>query len=155
MNITELKAIYENLLQPVFGKQLHIDDSEETQNWIAITLDKNRNDFYLSLYGTNCVYLYWCSECFIFAGHRKELVSSDTFGEIVYEGDFDAERLPYLILSLILQLKDCEFISKSETIKGKTPSGYDDIKEYTILAKPENRKRSAYQLSNITIVYVI
>ena len=79
----------------------------------------------------------------------------DTYGEIVFEGNLDIESLPHLVVNLIMQLKDCTYITKKEIIKGKTPSGYDDIKDYAIIAKTENLNQHKYQLSNITIEYVV
>ena len=46
-------------------------------------------------------------------------------------------------------------ITKRETIKGKIPLGYDDIKEYVITAKTENLNWQKYQLANITIEYAV
>lgn len=95
MGIHELKAIYENLLYPIFGEQFRIDDSDEDKNWVVIILD----------------------------GTQEE--------------------------------KDCTYITKKETVKGKTLSGYDDIKDYVIIAKTGNLNQHKYQLSNITIEYVV
>lgn len=155
MDIKELKEQYKNLLQPVLGEQLQIDDSEEAKNWIVFILDGAQEDFQLSLYGIDCVHLYWCNECFIFDKHRNALVSSDTYGEIVYEKDFEIEHLPSLVFDLILQLKDCVYVSKQEQIKGKTLFGYDNIKDYTITAKAKKLRQAKYQLANITIEYIL
>ena len=155
MDIHELKTIYEDLLHPVFGEQFCIDDSDEDKDWVVILLDGEQEDFYFSLYGIDCVHLYWCNECFIFDKQRNHLVSSDTYGEVVFESDFDIEYLPHLIVDLIMQLKDCTYITKREIVKGKIPSGYDDIKEYVITAKTENLNLQKYQLANITIEYVV
>ena len=155
MDIHELKTIYEDLLHPVFGEQFCIDDSDEDKDWVVILLDGEQKDFYFSLYGVDCVHLYWCNECFIFDKQRNHLVSSDTYGEVVFESDFDIEYLPYLIVDLIMQLKDRTYITKRETIKEKIPLGYDDIKEYVITAKTENLNRQKYQLANITIEYAV
>jgi len=154
MDIGELKTRYRDLLQPVFGERFRIDDSEEAQDWVVILLDGSQEEFYFSLYGTDCVRLYWCNECFIFDKGRNDLVSSDTCGEIVYEADFDVEQLPRIITDLILQLKDCTYVAKQERVKGHIPSGYDDIKDYTITAKTNDFKQPAYQLANITIRYI-
>ena len=154
MDIHELKTIYEDLLHPVFGEQFCIDDSDEDKDWVVILLDGEQEDFYFSLYGIDCVHLYWCNECFIFDKQRNHLVSSDTYGEVVFESDFDIEYLPHLIVDLIMQLKDCTYITKREIVKGKIPSGYDDIKEYVIMAKTENLDLQKYQLANITIEYI-
>ena len=155
MDIHELKTIYEDLLHPVFGEQFRIDDSDEDKDWVVILLDREQEDFYFSLYGIDCVHLYWCNECFIFDKQRNHLVSSDTYGEVVFESDFDIEYLPHLIVDLIMQLKDCTYITKREIVKGKIPSGYDDIKEYVITAKTVNLNLQKYQLANITIEYVV
>ena len=155
MDIHELKTIYEDLLRPVFGEQFRIDDSDEDKDWVVILLDGEQEDFYFSLYGIDCVHLYWCNECFIFDKQRNHLVSSDTYGEVVFESDFDIEYLPHLIVDLIMQLKDCTYITKREIVKGKIPSGYDDIKEYVITAKTENLNLQKYQLANITIESVV
>ena len=155
MNIHELKTIYEDLLHPVFGEQFRIDDSDEDKDWVVILLDGEQEDFYFSLYGIDCVHLYWCNECFIFDKQRNHLVSSDTYGEVVFESDFDIEYLPHLIVDLIMQLKDCTYITKREIVKGKIPSGYDDIKEYVIMAKTEKLNLQKSQLANITIEYVV
>ena len=155
MGIHELKAIYENLLYPVFGELFRIDDSDEDKNWVVIILDGTREDFYFSLQGIDCVHLYWCNECFVFNKQRNSLVSSDTYGEIVFEGSLDIESLPHLVVNLIMQLKDCTYITKKETVKGKTPSGYGDIKDYVIIAKTGNLNQHKYQHSNITIEYVV
>lgn len=155
MDIHELKTIYEDLLHPVFGEQFRIDDSDEDKDWVVILLDGEQEDFYFSLYGIDCVHLYWCNECFIFDKQRNHLVSSDTYGEVVFESDFDIEYLPHLIVDLIMQLKDCTYITKREIIKRKIPSGYDDIKEYVITAKTGNLNLHKYQLVNITIEYIV
>lgn len=155
MDIHELKTIYEDLLHPVFGEQFRIDDSDEDKDWVVILLDGEQEDFYFSLYGIDCVHLYWCNECFIFDKQRNHLVSSDTYGEVVFESDFDIEYLPHLIVDLIMQLKDCTYITKREIVKGKIPSGYDDIKEYVITAKTEKLNLQKYHLANITIEYVV
>ena len=154
MNMGDLKIKYKTLLQPIFGQQFRIDDSEEDKNWIVIILDGEQEDFMFSLYGIDCVHLYWCNECFIFDKHRNALVSSDTYCEIVFEEDFEIERLPSLIAGLILQLKDCIYVTKEEIVKGETPSGYDKIKDYIITAKEPNLRQARYQLANITIEYV-
>lgn len=154
MRISELKATYKNLLQPVFGEQFRMDDSEEDRDWVVIILDGEQENFYFSIYGVNCVHLYWCNECFVFDKNRNALVSSDTYGEIVFEDQFDIEQLPPLISGLILQLKDCTYVAKKETVKGKIPSGYDDIKDYVIIAQTETTGKSPYQLGNITVEYV-
>ena len=155
MDIHELKTIYEDLLHPVFGEQFRMDDSDEDKDWVVILLDGEQEDFYFSLYGVDCVHLYWCNECFIFDKQSNNLVSSDTYGEVVFESDFDIEYLPHLIVDLIMQLKDCTYLTKREIVKGKIPSGYDDIKEYVIKAKTENLNLQKYQLANITIEYVV
>lgn len=155
MNINKLKAIYENLLRPVFGEQFRVDDSEESDNWVTIILDGEQEDFMFSLYGTDCVHLYWCNECFIFDRKRNGLVSSDTYGEIVFEGKIDIEQLPQMIVDLILQLKDSTYVGKRETVKGKIPSGYDLIKDYVIKARTSNLTKNNYKIANITIEFVL
>lgn len=150
----ELKAIYERLLRPVFGGEFRIDDSGEHSNWVAVTLDGGRGDFYVSLYGTGCAHLYWCNQCFLFNQHRNDLVSSDTYDEIVYEAGFDSDELPRLIAGLIMQLKDCVYLSKKETVTGTIPSGYDDIKDYAIRLKAKDAGRPVYRLANITLEFV-
>jgi len=155
MNMGDLKIKYKNLLQPIFGEQLCIDDSEENRNWVVVLLDGKQEEFYFSLYGIDCVHLYWCNECFIFNKHRNSLVSSDTYGDIVYEDDFDIEELPLLIYNLILQLKDCTFVAKEEIVRGRIPSGYDDIKDYVITAKAISLKQVKFQFANIAIKYIV
>lgn len=155
MDMDELKTRYKDLLQPVFGERFRIDDSDEDKDWVVILLDGKQGNFYFSLYGTDCARLYWCGECFIFDKRRNDLVSSDTYDEIVYEADFDVEQLPFLITDLILQLKDCTYIAKEERLQGKIPSGYDDVKDYVITARAENCKQPGYQLANITIQYIM
>lgn len=153
MDISELKIKYQTLLRPIFKEQLQVDDTEENRNWVVLYLDGEKEDFTISLYGIDCVHLYWCNECFIFDVHRNDLVSSDTYGEIVFEDDFDMEQLPNIVVNLILQLKDCIYVSKEEKVIGKIPSGYDCIREYVITAKTKNVKQPKYQLANITIEY--
>lgn len=154
MKISELKKEYINLLYPIFGEQLCVDDSEEDRDWVVIILDGKQEDFCFSLYGIDCVRLYWCNECFIFDKKRNNLVSSDTYGEIVFEDDFDIEKLPQMIVALIQQLKDSIYVEKKEIVQGKTPSGYDNIKDYIITAKTNVLTKSRYQLANITIKYI-
>lgn len=152
MDIGELQIWYEKTLQPVFGEQLRV---EEDGNYAAIILDGVQEDFYFSLYGTDCVHLYWCNQCFIFDKGRNLLTSSDTYGEIVFEGELDIERLPQMIVDLVLQLKDCTYVSKKEVIRGKIPSGYDSIRDYVIKAKTDDLSKTKYQLSNIRIEYIV
>ena len=44
MGIHELKAIYENLLYPIFGELFRIDDSDEDKNWVVIILEPPKYD---------------------------------------------------------------------------------------------------------------
>ena len=152
MMIKELEMLYEEALHPIFGNQFHIIHDHD--DFVTVVLDGDQEDFIFTLYGTNCVRLYWCNECFIFDERRDDLVSSDTYGEIVFEGKIDVQRLPKTIVELVLQLKDCTYIRKKETITGKIPSGYDDIKDYLILARTSDPSKNIYQLGNILIEYV-
>lgn len=153
MSLHKLKSIYRTLLSPAFGELLRIDDSDEDKDWIAVMLDGEREEFFVSLYGTDCARLFWCNECFIFDRRRDSLVSSDTFGEIVYERPFSEEELPHLIQSLVLRLKDCTYLQKEERVVGRTPSGWDKIRDYTILAKSPAPAKERWQLGNITIEF--
>lgn len=151
MNLTELERFYKAALSPTFGEQLYI--IHERDDFAHIVLDGRQEEFFFTLYGTDHLRLYWCNECFIFDSRRNSLVSSDTFGEIVFEGKVDAALLPPLIIGLLLQLKDCTFLSKEEVIRGKIPSGYDDIKDYIIYAKANIAPKPPYRLANILILY--
>ena len=66
----------------------------------------------------------------LFLSSTRHLVSSDTYGEV------DIKYPLRLIDALILQLTDCAYITKTETVRGNTPSVYDDIRDYSI--SPEN-----------------
>ena len=81
------------------------------------------------------------------------MVSSDTYGEIVFEGKIDIQKLPQTIVDLVLQLRDSSFLSKKELVKGKIPSGYDDIRDYIIQAKTNDPQKNSYKLANIVIEY--
>ena len=151
MNIAELETFYETCLRPVFGDQLHI--VHERNDFVHIILDGEKEDFFFTLYGIGHVRLYWCNDCFIFDNQRNDLVSSDTFGEIVFEGEVDVQKLPQTIVDLVFQLQDSSFLGKEERIKGKIPSGYDDIKEYASQAKTWNPQKSSSRLANISIEY--
>ena len=139
MGITELEIFYEASLRPVFGAQFRI--AHERDDFVHIILDGEKEDFFFTLYGVGHVRLYWCNECFIFDNQRNGLVSSDTFGEIVFEGKIDIQKLPQTILS------------KKELVKGKIPSGYDDIRDYIIQAKTNDPQKNSYKLANIVIEY--
>ena len=152
MVIKELEILYEEALRPVFGCQLHIIHDHDA--FVTIILDGDHEDFFFTLYGTNHVRLYWCNECFIFDERRNDLVSSDTYVEIVFEGKIDVQNLPNTIVELVLQLKDCTYIRKTETATGKIPSGYDDVRDYLILARTSDPSKSTYQLGNILIEYI-
>lgn len=151
MSITELEMFYETALRPVFGSLLHI--VHERDDFAHVILDGEREEFFFTLYGTSHARLYWCNECFIFDSQRDSLVSSDTFGEIVYEGRVNAEELPQIIVNLVCQLNGGSFLAKEERAIGKVPSGYDDRKEYTIWAKKEGSQMQAYRLENIRIEF--
>ena len=151
MDITQLEARYEAALRPVFGPQLRI--VHQRDDFAHVILDGDQEDFHLTLYGTDHARLYWCNECFIFHRQRDQLVSSDTYGEIVYEGVVSADTLPPIIIDLILQLKDSEFLSKDQRVTGKTPSGYDEIRDYTIQAKTSNPPPRRCRLANILIEF--
>ena len=152
MVIRELEALYEQALRPVFGSLFRI--IHDSDDFVTVVLDGEREDFMFTLYGINHLRLYWCNECFIFDELRNELVSSDTFGEIVFEDRIDVRKLPEMAIDLILQLKDCTFIDKEETIRGKIPSGYDDIKDYVVHARTDDLSKSAFRLGNILIEYL-
>lgn len=151
MDILELERFYETALRPVFGAQLRI--LHERSDFVHIILDGEQEDFFFTLYGVGHVRLYWCNECFIFDKQRGDLVSSDTYGEIVYEDEVDVETLPQIIVELILQLQSSTFLRKEERVKGKIPSGYDDIKEYTIHARTRDTQKRPYRLANILVEY--
>lgn len=151
MSIRELEVFYEMALRPVFGSLLHI--VQERDDFAHVILDGEQEEFFFTLYGTSHVRLYWCNECFIFDSQRDSLVSSDTFGEIVFEGRVDTEKLPQIIVNLVCQLKDSVFLSKEERVIGKIPSGYDDRKAYTIQAKAKNSQTRTFGLENIRIEF--
>ncbi len=151
MSMSKLKIMYENMLRPIFGELFRIDESDEQE--VLIILDGGVERFFFSLYGNDCVRLYWCNESFIFDKKRNLLVSSDTYGEIVFEEDFEIEQLPQMIVELILHLKDSVYVDKKEYVKGKTPWGYDDKKDYTIKAKTNIPGKDNYKLGNISIEY--
>lgn len=152
MTVKELEMRYEKALRPVFENGFRI--LRDRDDFVTVILDGDKEDFFFTLYGTNHVRLYWCNECFIFDARRDDLVSSDTYGEIVFEGNIEVQKLPDTIVELVLRLKDCIYIRKEETVTGKTPSGYDDRKDYRITAATQNPAPSPYQLGNILIAYV-
>ena len=152
MMIKELEMMYENVLHPVFESGFHI--IHDRDDFMTGILDGDKEDFFFTLYGTNHVRLYWCNECFIFDERRNELVSSDTYGEIVFEGNIDVQTLPGIIVELVLRLKDCVCLRKEETVTGKIPSGYDDRKDYRIIAATQDPAARPYQLENILIEFV-
>lgn len=149
--MTELEALYEKLLRPVFGGSLQI--IHERDDFVHVILDGGREDFFFTLYGIGHLRLYWCNECFIFDDRRSELVSSDTYGEIVYEGRVNVRELPEMITGLVLQLNGCSYAGRQEEIVGRTPSGYDTVKNYFIRAKTESPQRPPYRLDNIQIEF--
>ena len=150
MSITELVDIYKQALAPIFGEKLHI--IYDGEDFSSIILDGDREEFFFTLYGIKAVRLYWCNECFIFDKARNLLVSSDTQGEIVYEGKIEIETLPKMIIELVKCLKNVVFIRKEEQIIGKTPWGYDNIKNYAIKAKVlEGTIAVDYVIGNIKI----
>ncbi len=152
MNITELVNIYQEALTPVLGDELHVMYDED--DCISIILDGEKEDFFLTLYDVDSLRLYWCNECFVFDKARKLLVSSDTYGEIVYEEEIDIAKLPQMVIELVKYLKEAVFISKEEQVIGKTPWGYDDIKEYNIKARRlDGTLTSDYVIGNICIKY--
>lgn len=154
MSITELVNIYQEALAPIFGEKLHIIYDEDYDDCVSIILDGEKEDFGFDLYGVDSLRLYWCNECFIFDKARNLLVSSDTYGEIVYEEEIDIATLPHMVIELVKHLKDAVFVSKEEQIIGKTPWGYDDIKKYIIEAKCLDGKLTQdYVIGNICIKF--
>ena len=153
MDLDALIHQYVELLRPHFGSLLRVDDSEREKEWVAIMLDGAEEEFFFSLYGTDCVHLYWCDECFILDCRRESLVSSDTYGDIVLEGQLEPQQIPPMVVELVLRLKDSRFLRKQEVVLGWTPSGYDTIRAYTILAETTHPPREPYCLNNITIQF--
>lgn len=151
LEIAELEARYEVALSPVFGSGLRV--LHKGEDLAHVILDGEEEAFYFTLYGTDHVRLYWCGECFIFCRYREELVSSDTFGEIVFEGAVDEHTLPALVVELILQLKDGTFAGKEERIQGKTFSGWDDRRDYVLRVRTNRPAKSPYRLANILLAY--
>ena len=151
MDLREIEGKYKMLLRPVFGDRFRIE--HDRKDFVTVFLDGDREEFFFTIYGLEHVRLYWCNECFIFDGMRNELVSSDTFGEIVFEGRVEARTLPEMVAALVLQLKDCVFFGKSERLRGKTPSGFDDVKDYVIQVETDDPGRECFRLENILIVY--
>lgn len=152
MHITQLERRYEAALRPIFGSRFRLQHDRD--DFVTIVLDGEQEEFFFTLYGVDHLRLYWDNECFIFDRRRNDLVFSDTYGEIVYEGPVDSETLPDLVIPLILRLKDCAYLSKEETVTGKTPSGYDDIRKYKIRAKTWAPCREPFQMENILIEFL-
>ncbi len=154
MNITELINIYQKALTPIFGVNLHVIYDDDYDDVFSIVLDGEKEDFFFTHYGVDSLRLYWCNECFIFDKARNLLVSSDTYGEIVYEKEIDITILPHMIIELIKHLNESVFVSKEEQIIGKTPLGYDKIKKYEIKAKRlDNTWAADYVIGNICIKF--
>lgn len=151
MSMPELESWYETALRPAFGEGLHVVHVRD--DFAHVLLDGDREEFFFTLYGPDHLRLYWCNQCFIFDSRRDSLVSSDTFGEIVFEGEVDAEKLPSMLVALALRLKDTVFLDKREWVTGKTPSGYDERKCYHIRAQAPV-PRDPCRLANIWIEFV-
>lgn len=152
MNLLELETLYKMALEPVFKTEFRIIHNHD--NYADILLDGEKEEFFFTLYGIDCVHLYWCNQCFIFDSFRNGLVSSDTAGEIVFEGKIEIQQLPNRIIELVFELKDSIYVSKKEIVKGKIPSGYDTIKDYIIQARTNDFLKRKYQLANILIEYI-
>ena len=144
-----LAARYERILRPAFG-ELSVSDADG--GFVQISLDGEDGDFALALYGPGHARVYWEGECFIFDSRREELTSSDTFGEIVYEGEVCGERLLRMVAELVLWLKDCAFIGKEEDVRGRTLSGYDEVRDYTVYVRTADPLKVSCRLDNITLV---
>ena len=156
MNITDLVSVYQEALAPVFGDKLSIIFDEDYDNCVSINMDGAKEEFGFDLYGIDGVRLYWCNECFIFDRARNLFVSSDTYGEIVYEDKIDTATLPNMVIDLIYHLKDAAFVRKKEKTTGKTPFGYDIKKDYVIIAKRLDGVVSEdYVLGNICIKFCV
>ena len=151
MNMPELESWYETALRPAFGERLCV--VHERDDFAHVLLDGDRGEFFFTLYGPGHLRLYWCNQCFIFDSRRDSLVSSDTFGEIIFEGEVNAEKLPPILVALVLRLKDAVFLDKKEWVTGKTPSGYDERKGYHIRAQTPV-PRAPFRLANIWIEFV-
>lgn len=150
-NMSELISWYETALRPAFGEELRV--VHERDDFAHVLLDGDREEFFFTLYSPGHLRLYWCNQCFIFDSQRDFLVSSDTFGEIVFEGEVDAEKLPPMLVALVLCLKDATFLDKKEWVTGKTPSGYDERRDYRIRAQTPV-PRPPFRLANIGIEFV-
>lgn len=59
----------------------------------CIIFDGDKEDFFLNIYDEKEARVYWCDNCFIFSIRRNLFTSSDTYGEIVYEGKVDERTL--------------------------------------------------------------
>lgn len=151
MNMPELESWYETALRPAFGERLCV--VHERDDFAHVLLDGDREEFFFTLYGPGHLRLYWCNQCFIFDSRRDSLVSSDTFGEIIFEGEVNAEKLPPILVALVLRLKDAVFLDKKEWVTGKIPSGYDERKGYHIRAQTPV-PRAPFRLANIWIEFV-
>lgn len=145
----DLAEKYSKELKGVFADDFRIDYENS-----CIILDGNTEEFFFTLDGDDEVRLYWCNECFIFSRGRNLFTSSDTYGEIVYEGDIDINVLPDIIINLVINIKDCVFVSKKEIVIDKIPSGYDSRKNYFIKAKSFEKTGTSYKLANIEINFL-
>ena len=149
MSIVGIVDEYINLLQPFFETELYAE-YVDNYDFANIILDGENQNLILTVYREDSLRLYWCNECFIFDRYRSHLTSSDTFGEIVYEEKIDINTLPNIITELIGCLKGTTFINKEETVIGKTTFGYDDIKNYKIMAKLEtNTTKENFTCGNL------
>lgn len=147
MDILSLAAQYEAMLRPAF-RELSVSDAGG--GFVQIALDGA--DFALALYDPGHVRVYWEGECFIFDSRREELTASDTFGEIVYEGAVDGNTLPRMATDLVLWLKDCALLGKEETVRGRTPSGYDEVRDYVLHVRTAEARKASLHLRNITLL---
>ena len=135
MDLDALIHQYVELLRPHFGSLLRVDDSEREKEWVAIMLDGAEEEFFFSLYGTDCVHLYWCDECFILDCRRESLVSSDTYGDIVLEGQLEPQQIPPMVVEL------------------RSPMVCTALTTYTMPRETTHPPREPYCLNNITIQF--
>lgn len=119
----------------------------------CIILDGDKEELFITIYDENEARVYWCNNCFIFSASRNLFTSSDTYGEIVFEGKVTEQNLCDLVIDLLLHIKDTLPIQISEEEIGKIPSGYDTIKNYYIEISG-NKNSPLYVLGNIQIKYI-
>ena len=145
--------IEEYFLIPLKKKsKIHVTPMESQGNFVSIAFDGDIGNFFISFYGHQTS-IFTCSEEFMFIddNEKENTVSSDTYGNVVYEGvlrDKTKREILELLFEFITILNRAKEITIEEIVISQDGFQYPKCR-YNIELSGDNDIKGSIEFENI------